>query len=177
VDNIRGSPFFDKTSESALTEISFLVFLVSCSGSVGTRKKQSGMICLRDLSSQTWWLCCTAKLPAAQMRSSASACVRESWGAIGSERFLCMAGIGTSSRPQHAVSTHLPHWNYSCRLRRGLCCIHTRSRGTCVSLFLSLIGLRESEKRERELRAASLGMWLPHAPRCVYVIHRTRVCV
>ena len=43
VDNMKGSPcLFDKISASVLTEISFLVFLVSYLESVGARKKQSG---------------------------------------------------------------------------------------------------------------------------------------
>jgi len=39
----EGHHVFLTNSESALTEIAFLIFLVSCSGSVGSRKKQSGM--------------------------------------------------------------------------------------------------------------------------------------
>jgi len=61
---------------------------------------------------------------------------------------------------------------------------YTRGHEVLASLsFLAYWSQREREKRERErerereLRAASLGMWLPHAPRRVYIVHRTRVCV
>ena len=70
---------FDETLESALTEISFLVFsCLVCGVWAPARNKVE---CASDWSCQTWWLCCTAKLPAAQTRWS---CKRVRAGELGS---------------------------------------------------------------------------------------------